>query len=209
MKEQLLFIWYSIKENSGKVFLLTVFLLSTNYLRTSEVETKQSEIVTLFEHDHKEYFIYHTGASNNSENDYRFKEMDNDMEDKVDFENMIYTHGDLTFGQILSGLLFFISAIVLIVALFNTYEYPWNMAQSKAKAGMHAVKVFEEDGSFYYKYRGKLLFSIHNKGHADPNVIYNELYSFHKSKSNLYPDFEAPTRKLRNDRLRDILTNKK
>ena len=92
------------------------------------------------------------------------------------------------------------------MSCFNTDEHPWGVARSKVKSGIHSIEAFEENGTFYYKYKGKLICT--NNGALDEREIHNELYSFHKSKKNLYPDFEAPTKKLRNIRIQDILSDK-
>jgi len=198
-KEPLHFIKYFIIENKGRFIIGIILSIIFCGLLKSEFKTHPHELIYQYEHNDKKMVHYYDVVWETYETvKYPSKTMG-----WVDEDNNTFHYFTLTKPQFIFSI---IGVFLLIFWAMSLFLEDWDIRKCRIDAGIKHVKTFEEDGTIYYRYKGKLL---HTTSYImNPYEVRDLIGNFYDSSPNMYPDFEMPKRKLRNHRLGEILDEK-
>lgn len=103
--------------------------------------------------------------------------------------------------QIIAGL---VMIVMLLMGLGDDDEVSWNFKKCWYKVCSLEVSCEEEDGYYYYQYKGRLLEK--NRDIIDTYTIRRCIEKFHDNGPNLYPEYQTKSYR-RNKLLKDLFPN--
>ncbi len=200
--KSLYFLKYLLTNNLGKLFIIISTIACIITLLNSEIKPQEYELGGEFTHNKTgiNYVVYEVSLNNKMQVD---KSPTNISDGYIDTENNLYVRDEIRLWQLFMGIYVVFSVILYIVMTFSD-DFPWNKRWCLAQTGKHFVKVYEDNGEFYYKYNNKLLYT--SGVLLDNEAVVEKVYRFLGKESNLYPDYEGPTQIVRDRKLGDILS---
>jgi len=197
----LYFLYYFVIENKFRISLILISLIFTYTLYNSNRNIYKYPIVGEFNHE-GDRIVFYDDEYKDGYNVVKKPNPEDFNEAHIDTETNELVRKEFTPWQIIGGIFIIVSGMILLISGIDG-STKCKVYWCRAQAGSRFVKVYEENGLYYYKYKNKLL---HKSDYQmQEHYIISLVYDFHKQSSNMYPDFEEPPKKNRNTKIGNIL----